>query len=54
MRTPYCVRRELGMCLRQGGVGGPLWLRHGGFRYRLEFDCDQCRMRVVYEGREDK
>lgn len=54
MRTPYCVRRELGMCLRKGGKGGPLWLRHGGFRYRLEFDCDRCQMRVVYEGREER
>lgn len=52
MRTPFCVRRENGMCLR--GRGGaeraPLWLRHGRYTYRLEFDCEACMMRVVFEG----
>lgn len=52
MTTPYCVRRENGMCLKQGNEkeAGPLWLRHGSYIYRLEFDCRNCLMRVIYEG----
>ena len=53
MRTPFCVRREHGMCLkgRRDGESAPLWLRHGPFVYRLEFDCARCMMSVVFEGR---
>ena len=53
MRTPCCVRREHGMCLkgRRDEGPAPLWLRHGPFVYRLEFDCAQCMMSVVFEGR---
>lgn len=53
MRTPFCVRREHGMCLkgRRDEGPAPLWLRHGPFVYRLEFDCAQCMMSVVFEGR---
>ena len=53
MRTPFCVRREHGMCLkgRRDEGPAPLWLRHGPFVYRLEFDCAQCMMSVVLEGR---
>lgn len=50
MTTPYCIRRETGMCPKNGGDGnGPLWLRHGTYLYRLEFDCAECVMRVIYE-----
>ena len=53
MRTPFCGRREHGMCLkgRRDEGPAPLWLRHGPFVYRLEFDCAQCMMSVVFEGR---
>ncbi len=51
IRTPYCIRRENGMCLRYGGKPGTLRLRHEQHVYRLEFDCAECIMRVVYEGR---
>ena len=50
MTTRYCLRRELGACLRQGGsshLPGPLWLHGAGFRYRLDFDCAACRMHVI-------
>ncbi len=50
MRTPYCIRRETGMCLRDNPSGqGRLTLVHGSDRYRLEFDCAECSMNVVYE-----
>ena len=53
MTTPFCVRRENGLCCK-GAKGGstPLWLKHGPFRYRLEFDCGKCEMRVIFEGRD--
>lgn len=50
MTTRYCLRRELGACLRQGGASmlpGPLWLHGAGLRYRLDFDCQACRMHVI-------
>lgn len=55
MTTRYCVRRELGACLRTpGGVSlkGPLTLTAdiAGDRrltLRLDFDCAACRMKVV-------
>lgn len=53
MTSRYCLRRELGHCLKTPGgrlLKGPLTLRHTDGRVRdmrLEFDCAQCRMHVV-------
>ncbi len=48
MRTPYCIRREIGHCLKKGSrLPEPLHLVHGGERYRLRFDCKECMMYVV-------
>lgn len=50
MTTRYCLRRELGACLRtkQGGkLPAELYLRAPGVTYRLDFDCANCRMKVV-------
>ncbi len=45
MRTPYCLRREIGQCLRgKHTLQGPLYLRHGVHAYRLGFDCENCEM----------
>ncbi|MDR1726584.1 MAG: U32 family peptidase [Acidobacteriota bacterium] len=57
MRTKYCLRHQLDACLREGGEGGggarripaPLRLRDNLHVYRLEFDCERCRMSVVLE-----
>ena len=49
METRYCLRRELGACLKQGGASklpAPLYLTSSGNRFRLDFDCARCRMRV--------
>lgn len=49
METRYCVRREIGACLKEGGgnlYAEPLTLRGQGFEMRLEFDCKNCKMRV--------
>lgn len=48
MRTAYCIRREIGECLRERpSLRGELYLVHGSFRYRLEFDCAQCEMSLI-------
>lgn len=49
METRYCLRREIGACLKEGGeklYAEPLTLRGQGFEMRLEFDCKNCKMRV--------
>lgn len=53
MTTRYCLRRELGCCLRDNGearMPSPLTLRNGGSCLELEFDCRQCIMRVINVG----
>ncbi|MDE6569492.1 MAG: U32 family peptidase [Alistipes sp.] len=48
MRSAYCLRRELGQCLKEHPtLRGELYLEHGAFRYRLDFDCDRCEMALV-------
>jgi len=48
MRTPYCLRREIGHCLLGGSrLKEPLTLIHGENRFRLRFDCKECQMWVV-------
>lgn len=48
MRTSYCIRREIGECLREGSrLRGDLWLEHGINRYLLRFDCEHCEMSLV-------
>ena len=49
MTTRHCIRRELGACLREPNakrLTEPLTLEHAGRRYRLEFDCAACLMRL--------
>lgn len=50
MTTKYCLRRELGACLKEKGAStlpSPLFLRNNTGRYRLEFDCGRCGMNVI-------
>lgn len=48
MRTRYCIRYELGICLKHGGskVKGPLRLINNGRSFTLGFDCNACEMTV--------
>ena len=51
MQCRYCLRYELGHCVRYGGRKPqwhePLFLRLAdGRRFRLEFDCAHCQMNV--------
>lgn len=48
MRTPYCLRREIGECLKEGStLKEPLILRRGSRDYALEFDCKNCEMKLI-------
>ena len=48
MISSYCIRREIGECLKQNPkLKGELYLEHGTARYRLGFDCKQCLMTLT-------
>ena len=50
MTTRYCLRRELGACLRTDSASklpSPLFISAPGLRYRLDFDCRACEMKVI-------
>lgn len=51
MNTRYCIRRELGACLRKKDesckLPSPCFLRNESGLYRLDFDCASCGMKVV-------
>lgn len=52
MTTRYCMHRELGACLREGGASklpSPIYLQNKAVRYGLHFDCARCRMMVTHE-----
>ena len=55
MTTKYCLRYETGCCLQGKDSGKPLLrlkptdtliLRNGDRRFRLEFDCKNCQMKI--------
>lgn len=51
METRYCLRREMGACLKSKEgkqLPSPLYLTSEGKRFRLDFDCRNCRMQVVF------
>ncbi|MCM1293336.1 MAG: U32 family peptidase [Bacteroides sp.] len=50
MTTRYCLRRELGCCLRtpEGSkMPAELYLQSGPMRFKLHFDCANCRMHML-------
>ncbi|MHB0995157.1 MAG: peptidase U32 family protein [Elusimicrobiales bacterium] len=53
MTTKYCLRRRLGLC-RKGKEVEPLFLEDAeNRRFRLEFDCARCEMKLYLEGKAD-
>ena len=50
MTCKYCLRYELGWCKKNPTVSNvpkdPLYLISGKHRFRLEFDCGKCEMRI--------
>jgi putative protease len=48
MESSYCIRREIGECLKKGTkLRDRLYIEHGRHRYRLDFDCAKCRMNLI-------
>lgn len=49
MRCRYCIRYELGMCLKErNSYRGKLWIRNSSGRtFELGFDCSKCEMKVL-------
>ncbi|MFI3264870.1 MAG: U32 family peptidase [Rikenellaceae bacterium] len=49
MQSSYCIRHEIGECLKKGSkLRDPLFIERGDRRYRLDFDCKNCRMNLIY------
>ena len=50
MVCKYCLRYELGQCLKQHSDNKAIWyLQNEQHRFRLEFDCGRCVMKVIAE-----
>lgn len=53
MVCKYCLRYELDCCLRKGNADEnlkrPWYLTDGRHRFRLDFDCRKCCMRIIEE-----
>ena len=52
MTTRHCLRRCLGACPKQkphNSLAEPLFIEHAGRRFRLAFDCADCRMHIVMD-----
>ncbi|MFI3304126.1 MAG: U32 family peptidase [Rikenellaceae bacterium] len=48
LASSYCIRHEIGECLRRGSkLREELFLERGKHRFHLEFDCSRCRMSLV-------
>ena len=48
MTTKHCVRYANGMCAKETGKPAtPLYIRNDRGRFRLDFDCKKCCMKVV-------
>lgn len=51
MYCKYCIKHALGWCPKEGyraTFKEPLYLIHKDQKFRLEFDCKKCEMRVVH------
>lgn len=56
MTTKHCIRRSLSACLRKKSLRDlpePLFIVHGDRRFRVEFDCRSCCMRIVAVGEDE-
>lgn len=50
MTTRYCLRRELGACLKEkdtSQLSPPLYLRNKAATYLIDFDCSNCQMHLI-------
>ena len=47
MTTRYCMRREMGCCLKSANkdrLGNDITLKSGNIQMSVEFDCKNCQM----------
>jgi putative protease len=53
MTTRYCIKHQLDLCpmitRSAKAYKEPLKISDGKHRYRLSFDCQKCRMQVIFE-----
>jgi len=50
MTMKHCLRFQYGLCAGQGAVSiDPLFLQDTRNKFRLEFDCSACRMKIFLE-----
>lgn len=54
MKMKYCLRREIGECLKENGVDKPLFLENNRNIFELKFDCKRCEMSLIYRGTKDR
>lgn len=55
MLSSYCIRREIGECLREHpSLRGDLYIEHGTSRYKLSFDCERCQMSLYDHTEQNK
>jgi putative protease len=53
MRTRYCLRREMGRCLKDPACTDrePMRLENNFHTFALHFDCAKCEMALIYNGK---
>ena len=51
MTCKYCIKGELGYCPNDSNekLNEPLYLSNGGKKYKLVFNCKDCKMEIVHE-----
>ena len=53
MTTKHCLRHEFGLCNKDVSTGKkvnkPLYLVDNKNRYKLEFQCQRCEMKIIFE-----
>ncbi|MBN2590688.1 MAG: U32 family peptidase [Sedimentisphaerales bacterium] len=58
MTTKYCIRHQLGACLKDNNseiqLNAPLRIRDERNIYLIEFDCQKCQMSIIFEGEYSK
>ncbi len=49
MTTKYCIRYEIGMCpvIDKNNSSAPLFLVNNNKKYRIEFHCKDCQMKII-------
>lgn len=47
MRMKYCLRQEIGECLKEQGKHKELYIENNGRKFKLNFDCKKCEMWIT-------